>query len=99
MTPSGRAPPSNFGKYLNDEWRIGAAHCLYRKDGKWYMPLRDFPGALCDENGYVLFRTSAEYRASPYLRIGDRVSVPEGTAAIPHYVRKVTTRDGSRTGG
>lgn len=87
-TPHERAPRSNSGAQLNEEWKIGACHVLYRKTGKFYMPLEKFPGALCDEHGYVLFKSEAEYRASPYLRIGVRVSVPHGISNIPGYVRK-----------
>jgi hypothetical protein len=83
-----RAPRSNSGSRLNDEWEIGARHVLYRKNGKFYMPLERFPGALCDEKGYILFKSEADYRAADpkYLRIGVRVSVPKGISNIPGYV-------------
>ena len=82
-----RTPRSNSGARLNEEWKIGAAHCLYRKTGNWYMPLEFFPGALCDENGYILFKSESDYRSCIYLQIGKQVSVPLGISKIPGYVR------------
>jgi hypothetical protein len=89
-TSGERAPRSNSGVQLNEEWKIGARHVLYRKNGNFYMPLKKFPGALCDENGYILFKTEADYRAlhPQYLQIGVRLSVPHGISNIPGYVRK-----------
>lgn len=74
------------GKRLNDEWNVGAKHALYREDGTWYHQLIDFPGALFDANGYVVFDTEADYRNSEYLQIGKQVSVPDGISSIPGYV-------------
>ncbi len=87
MNSTTRNPRSNSGKRLNREWKVGAAHALYRLDGKWYMPLEAFPGALFDEHGYVLFPTRKDYETCARLRIGLRVSVPEGIKRIPGYIR------------
>ena len=75
------------GKILNDLWRVGAKHALYREDGKWYHHLRDFPGALFDSNGYVVFQTENDYRESPYLQHQQDLHVPGGNSTIPTYVR------------
>ena len=85
-----RAPRSSSGAERKEKWGIDARHVLYRKNGKFYMPLERFPGALCDDNGYVLFKSEADYRAADpkYLRIGVRISVPKGISNIPGYVRK-----------
>jgi hypothetical protein len=82
----GRAPRSNYGKQLNEEWRIGARHALYREIGDWYVLLKRFPGALCDKNGYILFKSESDYRSCPYLQIGKEISVPLGISKIPGYV-------------
>src|SRR5262249_18262582 len=66
---------TNFGRVLNEEWKVGARHALYHKDGTWFMELERFPGAYFDPNGYVLFRTRDEYLDSPYVVIGKRVTV------------------------
>ena len=52
---------TNTGKKLNEQWGVGARHALYRKDGSWWHTLKDFPGALLDEHGYVKFDTKEEY--------------------------------------
>jgi len=76
---------TNTGKRLNEEWRVGAQHALYHKDGKWYMPLERFPGAYFDPNGYVLFRTLKEYEGCSHLSIGMRVQVRGEISGIPGY--------------
>ena len=75
------------GKYLNDLWGVGAKHALYREDGMWYHQLKDFPGALFDANGYIIFDTKDDYLGSPYLQIQEDLHVPNGISSIPNYVR------------
>ena len=75
------------GKYLNDLWNVSAKHALYREDGKWYHQLKDFPGALFDANGYIIFETKDDYLKSPYLQIQEDLHVPNGISSIPGYVR------------
>ena len=78
---------TNSGRALNAKWKIGARHALFHKLGIWYMPLERFPGAYCDPRGYLLFQTEQAYLRCPYLKIGVRVDVPGGIAAIPGYRR------------
>lgn len=73
---------------LNELWGVSAAQVRYSDNGLWYHPLVKFPAALFDANGYVLFATEEDYRASPYIRIGKDVGIPKpGISAIPGYVR------------
>lgn len=76
---------TNSGKTLNEQWKVFARHALYSKDGNWYMPLERYPGALFDPNGYVVFKTEADFLNCAYLSIGDTVHVPDGISAIPGY--------------
>jgi 5-methylcytosine-specific restriction protein A len=76
-----------IGELLNRRWRLGARHALYHKDGVWYHQLRRFPGALCDPNGYVLFRTEAQFRSSPRLRIDQDVNVTGHLSQVAGYVQ------------
>jgi hypothetical protein len=81
------------GNALNIEWGVNAQHALYRNTGKFYMPLERFPGAMFDNNGYLVFVTEMEYKNSPHLkfyetRAGRRVAVPKGLKNIPGYVLK-----------
>lgn len=82
-----RSRPTNSGKNLNEKWRVGARHALYRKTGDWYMHLEYFPGALFDPNGYILFDTEEQFRNCAYLKIGKRVHVSGGISKIPGYVK------------
>jgi hypothetical protein len=84
-----RGPRTNSGRALNVKWNIGAQHCLYHQFGKWYMPLKRFPGALCDPNGYVLFNTTQEYQDCTWLRSGVRVEVMGLISQMPEYKRMV----------
>jgi 5-methylcytosine-specific restriction protein A len=75
------------GKLLNKKWKVGAKHALYHRDGCWYNNLEDFPGALFDPKGYVLFETEQEYRSSRHLRITQETNVPDGISSMPGYIR------------
>ena len=50
------------GEMLNREWKVGARHALYHKDGTFYENLERFPGALFDPDGYILFKTQDDYQ-------------------------------------
>lgn len=62
-------------------------HVLYRETGNWYHQLERFPAALCDWSGFVAFESEQEYTSDPRLQIGVEVSVPNGIASHPRYVR------------
>ena len=82
--------PRTNGAYLNELWNVGAAHALYIHDGHWYHPLKRFPGALFDLNGYVLFKTQEEFSAFRHGKIEkDFALPPPGISALPDYVRVV----------
>ncbi len=84
---SGRVYSGLSGRQLNEEWKVGASHALFHKDGTYYNHLQYFPGALFDMNGYVRFKTEDEYKKSPYLQHGEQLHVPGGIASMPSYVR------------
>lgn len=73
------------GEQLNKEWGIGASQARFHHEGRFYENLHYFPGALCDLNGYLLFRTQQQYDESPYLRIGMKLNVPGGISSVPGY--------------
>ena len=84
---SGREYSGLSGRQLNEEWGVRASHPLFHKDGTYYNHLQYFPGALFDFNGYVVFKSEEEYRASPHLKHGQQLHVPGGIASMPDYVR------------
>jgi hypothetical protein len=78
---------SNYARNLAKSWRVNVEHGLYHKDGRFFMHLLRFPGALFDSHGYVVFKSEEEYRRNPYLRhYATRLHVPKGIASIPGYV-------------
>jgi 5-methylcytosine-specific restriction protein A len=80
------------GRLLNELWGVGATHALYREDGKWYHQLEEFPGALFDANGYMVFQSKEEYLECPLLQIKQDLHISTGISSIPGYVR-VTERN------
>ena len=78
-----------IGRRLNQEWGVNALHALYRKNGRWYHQLVNFPGALFDAAGYIVFPNEQAYRNCPYLSIGVHINLanPQGISAIPGYIR------------
>jgi hypothetical protein len=86
---------TDSGRRLNHVWGVNAQHALYHKDGIWYERLERFPGALFDENGYVLFESEMAFVRSSYLRITEKVKVPEGIAQMPEYRRMRSSGPGS----
>jgi len=79
---------SNSGKKLIGDWNLPVKQARYHQDGTFYENPRDFPCALCDPNGYVIFNTEQEYCSNPYLNIGKKLNVIRGIASIPGYRRK-----------
>ena len=73
------------GKQLREEYSLPVDHCLYHKDGKFFERLIDFPGALCDPQGYLQYDTEAEFANDPRLNIGKKVNVPGGISTHPKY--------------
>lgn len=74
------------GKILNERYKVGAKHALYREDGKWYHKLRRFPGVLFDATGYLLFKTEEDFLKCKYLQIQQDVHAAYGISAIPGYI-------------
>jgi 5-methylcytosine-specific restriction protein A len=77
------------GKQLNREWKVGALHALYRKNGTWYNLLERFPGALFDTNGYILFETREdfhEFRERRGVSGRKEIYVQDGIASHPDYI-------------
>jgi 5-methylcytosine-specific restriction protein A len=88
--------PKITGKLLNRELGLEAAHSLYHKDGYWYDVLEEFPGALFDSEGYVIFPNRLAYENCPHLRHPQTaradgrpgtLSVPNRINSIPEYVQ------------
>lgn len=80
--------PAPIGLYLNKEWKIGAAQALYSAAGTWFHRLERFPGALCDQDGYIIFNNETEYLNCEYVKVGKQTNVPGGIKELVGYVRR-----------
>jgi hypothetical protein len=89
-----RRRPSNSGRRLNrkwnvyEEWNVKEENSRYHRDGTFFTVLREFPGALFDCNGFVVFSTETAYRTMPGLKPRQRINVPGGIASLPGYIKK-----------
>jgi hypothetical protein len=72
---------------LNEVWDIRAADALFHDEGTSFRRLTAFPEALCDVNGYVLFRSQREYMNTPGVRVTEQTDVPGGIRSLPTYRR------------
>lgn len=82
------------GRLLNDRWRVRASHPLYREDGTWYHMLKEFPGALFDREGYVLFGSENDFLNCPGVKVyqeKNQVAVAGGISSLPGYVHMTET--------
>lgn len=80
---------SNSGRRLLREWKIPARQAFYHRGGRFYMPLSQFPGALCDPHGYVVFISREDYERSPNLSIGPRLNIRHGVISDMSGYRRI----------
>jgi hypothetical protein len=83
-----RRPISAYGKTLNILWRIGARQARYRFSGDFYMMLENFPGALCDSKGFVVFNEIKDLFQTNGVKVYEgcrRIIVSRGISELPGY--------------
>jgi len=73
------------GDFLNRKYGLGAKHALYHKDSTFYERLRDFPGVLCDDRGFVKYDSRDQFERDPRLNIGLKVNIPGTITSHPRY--------------
>lgn len=73
--------------HLNQLWKVGAVQARYRETGNWYHRLNQFPAALFDATGYILFRSEEDLKALTQIHILKQISVPHGISSLPGYVK------------
>ena len=65
--------------------RIGGLY--YHINGDWYEILTQFPGALFDAHGYIIFETEDDFRRHPQITIGSTIHVAGGISNLPGYTK------------
>jgi hypothetical protein len=81
------AARTNSGENLRVMWNIPVSHAYYHKSGRFYMPPRGFPAALCDPNGYVILDSQECLLTDAFSSNDPRVNVRQGISRMPGYVR------------
>jgi len=79
---------SRPGKELQKLWNIPSLHTLSDTAGTFYQNLKQFPGALCDRHGYIIFKTEKIYRNTDGVQVGAKTNVPKGISTLKGYVKK-----------
>jgi hypothetical protein len=85
---------SDSGKRLQHEWNIPVRQTRYHHKGDFYMPLTQFPGALADRGGYIIFQTEQELLKCPTAELRGvgtrnvRLGILGGISNLPTYVKK-----------
>ncbi len=86
-----RKPTVANGKQAIKRWNLPVKQARFHQDGKFYNTLQNFPAALCDPKGYIIFETEEAYKNCNYLKIGaEKINVKGGKEVtisnIPGYV-------------
>lgn len=85
-----RRPNSASGKRLKALWKIEAQQARYHFDGKFFMMLDCFPGALCDPNGFVVFDSKQDLFAAEGVKAYDgcqRIFVADRIPSLAGYTK------------
>jgi len=64
---------------------LNVKQAFYSEWGNYYMPITDYPCALFDQNGYVIFHNEAELEPAGIV-IGKRTNVRQRISNLPGYV-------------
>lgn len=77
----------NTAQRLKKEWNVRCKDQFYSVTGTHYEKLRNFPGALFDKNGYIVFETEKEFVNYPVTNIQKKLTIRNGGISnIPGYV-------------
>jgi 5-methylcytosine-specific restriction protein A len=77
-------------KEINKIIKLEVKHTLYRDNGTWYHHLKEFPSALFDNNGYVIFNSKSEYLQHSSLKHKKTLHVRKGISSFNNYIRFTT---------
>ena len=77
------------GAILAKKWGVNVRQARYSEWGNWYSPLTEFPGALLDKNGYIVFRSLDDMLIGG-IRVTKQINIPDGISSINGYIRIIT---------
>ncbi len=81
----GNRTRQRIGSTLLREHGLACRKGYYSKDGVPYQRPVEFPVALFDPGGYLIFPNETAMRSNPDINVGKQVSVPRGISKVPGY--------------
>ena len=73
------------GKKLRGAWSIPAMRVYFHQDGDFYEVPIEFPAALCDMNGCILFKSREEMTVTRGVSVTSKVHIPDGISSLDGY--------------
>jgi hypothetical protein len=77
------------GLSLARKWGLVIKQARYSKWGNWYESLTDYPAALLDANGYVLFPNENALRSNPKIKITKQINISSRISSLSDYVQVI----------
>ena len=75
------------GKKLRGAWSIPAMRVYFHQDGTFYEVPMQFPAALCDTHGYILFKNIEELKNSKSVSVSAKVNILDGISNLAGYIK------------
>ena len=73
------------GRRLAIRENLKVKKAYYHWEGTFFEPVHEFPVALFDEEGYVIFDSEHEYLNHPDVERGKKTNIPKGIASFSTY--------------
>ncbi len=84
-TFEGRTSRPVRGSQLADREGLSVKRAYYHHEGTWFQVPIEFPAALFDPRGYVVFETESEFRNTPGVEVGEKTNIHEGIWKLSKY--------------
>ncbi|MBN4064932.1 hypothetical protein JYU04_04270 [Dehalococcoides mccartyi] len=82
---SGKRDRSASGRKLAVRENLKVTKAYYHWEGTWFQRVREFPVALFDKEGYVIFNSEREYLNHPDVEGSEKTNIPKGIASFSEY--------------
>ena len=76
---------SASGKRLSIRENLMVAKAYYHWEGTWFQRVNEFPVALFDRDGYVIFETERDYLNHPDVDGSEKTNIPKGISSFSSY--------------
>ncbi len=80
-----RRDRSASGRKMAIRENLKVTKAYYHWEGTWFQRVHEFPVALFDRNGYVIFNTEREYLSHPDVGGSEKTNIPKGIASFRSY--------------